>query len=79
MPNPQSEYNYFSPLARQEAQTEREVTDILQKLKIPPHFKGYTYLRKAILLCVKEPGLINEVTKNYTRGLPKNITPPQTG
>jgi two-component system response regulator (stage 0 sporulation protein A) len=60
---PQSEYNYFSPLARQEAQTEREVTDILQKLKIPPHFKGYTYLRKAILLCVKEPGLINEVTK----------------
>ena len=49
---PQSDYNYVSPLARQEAQTEREVTDILQKLKIPPHFKGYTYLRKAILLCV---------------------------
>ncbi|NLW59686.1 MAG: sporulation transcription factor Spo0A [Firmicutes bacterium] len=60
---PQPEYDYVSPLERQEVQTEREVTEILQKLKIPPHFKGYTYLRRAILLCVKEPSLINEVTK----------------
>ena len=63
VPNPNPQYNYFSPVARQEVQTEQEVTEILQKLKIPPHFKGYTYLRKAILLCVKEPRLINEVTK----------------
>jgi len=57
------ENTYYSSTLRQEAQTEREVTEILQKLKIPPHFKGYTYLRKAIMLCIKEPGLINEVTK----------------
>lgn len=61
--HPQPEFNYVSPSARQEVQIEKEVTDILQKLKIPPHFKGYTYLRKAILLCIKEPTLINEVTK----------------
>ncbi|HBL35856.1 MAG TPA: sporulation transcription factor Spo0A [Firmicutes bacterium] len=53
---------YTSP-ARQAGQIEQEVTDLLQKMKIPPHFKGYTYLRKAILLCIKEPTLINEVTK----------------
>jgi len=55
--------NYYTPASRQEAQTEQEVSEILQKLRIPPHFKGYTYLRKAIMLCVKEPTLINEVTK----------------
>ena len=60
---PQQQFNYVSSTARNEAQTEQEVTDILQKLKIPPHFKGYTYLRKAIMLCIKDPALINEVTK----------------
>jgi two-component system response regulator (stage 0 sporulation protein A) len=52
----------FSPI-RQECHLEKEVTNLLQKIKIPPHFKGYTYLRKAIMLCIKEPGLINEVTR----------------
>ncbi|HHT48863.1 MAG TPA: sporulation transcription factor Spo0A [Firmicutes bacterium] len=59
----QAQSNYYSPATRREVQTEREVTEILQKLRIPPHFKGYTYLRKAIMLCVQEPTLINEVTK----------------
>ncbi|HBK68532.1 MAG TPA: sporulation transcription factor Spo0A [Firmicutes bacterium] len=55
--------NYPQKSLRQEAEAEQEVTDILQELKIPPHFKGYTYLRRAILLCIKEPVLVNEVTK----------------
>lgn len=55
--------SYYSSAIQQEAQTEQEITEILQRLKIPPHFKGYTYLRRAIMLCVKEPTLINEVTK----------------
>jgi len=42
---------------------EREVSQILHKLRIPPHFKGYTYLREAILCCIKEPTMVNEVTK----------------
>lgn len=46
-----------------DTELEKEISNILQKLKIPPHFKGYTYLRKAILLCIKDPSLINEVTK----------------
>jgi len=49
--------------SRQEVEIEKEITDILQRLKIPPHFKGYNYLRRAILMCIKEPSLVNEVTK----------------
>lgn len=47
----------------QEAEVEKEISEILQKLQIPPHFKGYTYLRRAIILCIKDPSLINEVTR----------------
>lgn len=46
-----------------DAELEKEISNILQQIKIPPHFKGYTYLRKAILLCVKDPSMVNEVTK----------------
>ncbi len=42
---------------------EVEVTKVIQQLRIPPNFKGYAYLREAILMTIKEPGLINEVTK----------------
>jgi two-component system response regulator (stage 0 sporulation protein A) len=42
---------------------EFEVSRIIQSLNIPPHFKGYSYLRDAIIMTSQEPGLINEVTK----------------
>lgn len=42
---------------------ELEVSRIIQSLNIPPHFKGYSYLRDAIIMASQEPGLINEVTK----------------
>lgn len=42
---------------------EREVSHILHKLRIPPHFKGYIYLREAILRCIQDPTMVNEVTK----------------
>lgn len=42
---------------------ESEVNRILESLQIPTHFKGYTYLRDAILLVVEEPTIINEIMK----------------
>jgi two-component system response regulator (stage 0 sporulation protein A) len=42
---------------------ESEVTLIIQSLNIPSHFKGYSYLRDAIIITSQEPSLINEVTK----------------
>lgn len=57
-------YGHERPMMEStELEIEREVTQILHKLRIPPHFKGYTYLREAILRCVADPSLVNEVTK----------------
>jgi two-component system, response regulator, stage 0 sporulation protein A len=43
---------------------ELEVSRIIQSLNIPPHFKGYSYLRDAIILASQDPALINKVTKD---------------
>lgn len=42
---------------------ESQVAQIIQSLKIPSYFKGYSYLKDAILLTINDPNLINEVTK----------------
>lgn len=39
------------------------VTEILQRLGIPPNLKGYHYLRRAIVLCVMTPELQTCITK----------------
>lgn len=41
---------------------DKQVSNIIKTLGIPPHFKGYSYLEAAIIMAVQEPGLINEVT-----------------
>lgn len=40
-----------------------EITEILHQIGVPAHIKGYHYLRKAIMLSVKNPDIINAVTK----------------
>ncbi|MCL6588984.1 MAG: sporulation transcription factor Spo0A [Firmicutes bacterium] len=42
---------------------EAEVVETMKRLMIPPHFKGFIYLRDAIMLTILEPNIINEVTK----------------
>lgn len=39
------------------------VTDVIFSVGVPAHIKGYTYLRKAILLAIANPDMINSVTK----------------
>lgn len=39
------------------------ITSIIQEIGIPAHIKGYQYLRAAIEMVVKEPALIDVVTK----------------
>ncbi len=39
------------------------ITEILHQIGVPAHIKGYHYLREAILRTVKNPELINSVTK----------------
>lgn len=46
-----------------EKSMESKVTDILLKLGVPAHIKGYQYLREAILLASEVPDIINAITK----------------
>lgn len=40
-----------------------KVTDILREMGIPPHIKGYRYLREAILLAVEDEMVLTSITK----------------
>lgn len=39
------------------------VTSILHQIGVPAHIKGYHYLRSSIIMSVKQPEIINAVTK----------------
>lgn len=42
---------------------EMDVNQILNRLQVPEHFKGFRYLKDAILMTIKDPNLVNEMTK----------------
>jgi len=46
-----------------EVDTLDRVTGLLHEIGIPAHIKGYQYLREAICMTVKDPDLMNAVTK----------------
>jgi len=39
------------------------VTDIINKIGIPAHIKGYNFLRNAIMLSVENPEMVDRITK----------------
>jgi two-component system response regulator (stage 0 sporulation protein A) len=42
---------------------EEKISSIFISIGIPPHIKGYAYLREGIKMTVEEPSIINNVTK----------------
>lgn len=42
---------------------ENDVTKIIRELGIPAHIKGYQYIREGIVMSVKEPEILNYITK----------------
>lgn len=52
-----------SVAARDDAQLEAVVTDIIHEIGVPAHIKGYQYLREAIILAVNDDEIMNSVTK----------------
>ena len=42
---------------------ERYITNIMLDIGVPAHLKGYHYLRKAIMLSIKEPEMLESITK----------------
>lgn len=46
-----------------DTELELQVTEIIHKIGVPAHIKGYHYLRESIMLAVKDSEIINSVTK----------------
>lgn len=42
---------------------ENDVTDMIHEVGVPAHIKGYQYLRDAIIMVIKEPEMLNSITK----------------
>lgn len=42
---------------------EMMITEIIHQIGVPAHIKGYHYLRDSILMAIKDPEMINSVTK----------------
>ncbi len=52
------------PIERKRAGSlEERISNIFISIGIPPHIKGYKYLREGIKMAVEEPTIINNVTK----------------
>jgi two-component system response regulator (stage 0 sporulation protein A) len=45
------------------AELEKQVTGVIHRIGVPAHIKGYSYLRSAIMMVVKDNDVINSVTK----------------
>ncbi|NLC52487.1 MAG: sporulation transcription factor Spo0A [Firmicutes bacterium] len=61
--------NFYNPLptpaknfSRQ--QLELEVTKIFHEMGVPAHFRGYAYLRDAIIMAIQEEDILGNITKN---------------
>ncbi len=48
---------------RRPSTIEEKISSIFTTIGIPPHIKGFVYLREGIKMAVSEPGIINRVTK----------------
>ncbi|MBE7020189.1 MAG: sporulation transcription factor Spo0A [Ruminococcaceae bacterium] len=58
---------------------ENKVTEVIHKIGIPAHIKGYKYLRTAIIKSILDEDIINSVTKELYPSVAKayHTTPPR--
>src|SRR5690606_21890063 len=59
--NPHAATNLFRE-GRRRQQVERQVAMQLTDLGVPPHFKGYSYLKDAVTLVALDPELLGAIT-----------------
>ena len=48
---------------------EDRITNIIKDIGIPPHLKGYNYLKEAVSLVLEQPEILNKVTKVLYPGI----------
>lgn len=61
--------NNSSPIT--DTDLELMITEIMHQIGVPAHIKGYHYLRDAIMLSIKDPEMINAITKILYPGIAK--------
>jgi len=54
---------YFRDKGRTSPSLDEKISKIFISVGIPPHIKGYSYLREGVKLAVKNPDIINNITK----------------
>lgn len=67
--NAATETTEILPQKRRATSLEEKISDIFISIGIPPHIKGYAYLREGIKMTVKQPRIINNVTKELYPGV----------
>lgn len=55
------------------ASTEEKISEIFISIGIPPHIKGYGYLREGIKMTIERPYIINSVTKELYPSIAKKF------
>lgn len=53
--------------------TEEKISEIFISIGIPPHIKGYGYLREGIKMTIEKPYMINSVTKELYPSIAKKF------
>ncbi len=62
-------------IARKHPMTiEEKISEIFISIGIPPHIKGYGYLREGIKMTIEKPYMINSVTKELYPSIAKKFT-----
>lgn len=51
---------------------ENDVTKMIREIGIPAHIKGYQYIREGIMMAVKDPEILNYITKYLYPTIAKN-------
>ena len=59
---------------KQPATIEEKISEIFISIGIPPHIKGYSYLREGIKLTIECPYIINSVTKELYPSVAKKFS-----
>ena len=61
--NPTKHVEKFKTYNSSYRELEEKITNIFITVGIPAHIKGYQFLREAIKLAIKQPDIINSITK----------------
>ena len=68
-----AEVKEYAVKKRKPVTLDEKISEIFISIGIPPHIKGYGYLREGIKMTVKTPEIMNNVTKKLYPGIAKQF------